>query len=316
MESQAQAPQVAPQANQAEPPQPQKEVIQPQKEITSGEQAKAKEAIDKLKKEPAKDAERFEIKVNGKVKSVTRDELIRMAQLSEAANERFNSAAQKEKMAQKIIEGAKKNPIEALMDPALGLTKEQVRSAMEEWYTREFIEPTTLTEEQRRLKQLEIENARYKEVEAQEKARLEKEAQEKEAQAYVETFQKQIIEAIEEHKLPKTKSSVRKIAFYMRQAMEQGFEAPMELVVQRVREDRKMEDEEIKDYTYEDIIDRFGKDFVKKIIAEDLKRIREKRDAESGAKFGEREPEPRGKKDSRISMREAAQRLKAMRTGR
>ncbi len=310
MSEQGQA--VAPQSNANEAP--------TQNETVKAEptQAKANETKETTTKQEAKapqaQAEKYEIKVNGKVKQVTKDELIRLAQLSEAATDKFETAAQKEKRIQSILSKAKTNPMEALMDPDLGLTKEQIRGFVEDWYNREFIEPDTLTPEQKRLKELERENAQFKKIqqEAEEKAKQEAEA--KAEAEYTQVFQQEIIDAIEANKLPKTKSTVKKIAFYKRQALLNGWEAPMELICEKVRSDIKSEDSEVESYTYDDFVNRFGEKLIKKLISEDLKRIREKREGASKS-FSNDELKPSSKKSDKVSMRDAAKKLKEMAFG-
>lgn len=285
----------------------------------TGHEAKLPVAPDATEhKETAKPkaTEKYEIKVNGKTKLVGRDELIRLAQISEAATERFESASQKERKAQQIIDQARQNPMAALLDPALGLSKEQVRASMEEWYNREFIEPELLTEDQRKYKALSEENAMYRKLQQEEMKRTQQAANEKAEAEYTEHFQKQIIDAMEQYKLPKTKSSVKRIAFYMRQALANGWEAPMDLIIQRVKEDRRTEDDEINEYSYEDIVDRFGEEFVKKVIAENLKRLRDKRAATGGSSISSKALEPSFRDPNKITMREAGLRLKAMRQGK
>lgn len=259
---------------------------------------------------------KYEIKVNGKSRWVSRDELIKLAQLSESANERFESAVQKERRVQEILRTAKSNPIQALQDPELGLTKEQIRAAVEDWYHREYVEPETLTPEQKRLRDLERENAIFKKMQEEQRLLAEKEAQERAEAEYAEHFQKQIIDAMDANRLPKTKSMVKRIAFYMRQSLANGWEAPMDLIIQKVKDDRRNEDAEINEYGYDDIVDRFGEEFVDRLMAEKVKRLKEKRALSGAQSFGGKTPEPSESKRDTISMSEAARRLKALRQGR
>lgn len=266
-------------------------------------------------KAPAAQEERHEIKWNGKTKSVTTSELKRLAQLGETATERFETAAQKEKRADAIIKKAPENPIEALID--LGLTEEQIRDKMEAWYNKKFIEPETLTAEQRKIKEYEERLSKYEAEEKKKADAARREADQKADAEHTEHFQKQIIDAMEANKLPKTKTMVKKIAFYMRQSLANGWEAPMELIIQKVKEDRKNEDSEINEYSYDDIVDRFGEDFIKKVIAENLKRLRDKRSASGGASFSSKPVEPRQKdKGEYRSMDEVNRRLREMRLGK
>jgi hypothetical protein len=269
-------------------------------------------------KAPAPPVETFEVKVNGKVRKMTRDELIRSAQLAEAAHERFEQAAQKERQAQQIIERAKKNPIEALRDPALGLSQEQIREAVEAWYAKEFIEPETLTEEQRKLKAYEEELKRYKDQEAEAEKRRLAEEEEKLTAHQRETLQKQIIDALEANHLPRNKFTVSRIAFYMRQAALKGFEAPMDLIVSQVRKERSdlISDLAQSTSSYEQMVETFGEDFINRIRQEDLKRLREGRLKASGGAFvTEQGDSSEHSSREKIDMSEVQARLRKMRQG-
>lgn len=228
--------------------------------------------------EPAKAPELFEIKVNGKTQRLTRDELIARAQLSESATSRFEEAAQARKQVEKIISTARSNPIEALMDPALGLSKDQIRDAFEKWYAQEYIDPETLTPEQLRLRDSEAELKAYKDREREAKEKAEQEEQEKLTHQQTENLQKTIVEAMESSGLPKTKFFVSRMAFYMRQNLLNGWEAPTSVIVAQVRKERQ---EIMSDLTEssdpETLIALLGDGVVNKIRQHDLKKLREKR---------------------------------------
>lgn len=222
--------------------------------------------------------ELFEIKVNGKTQRLTRDELIARAQLSESATSRFEEAAQARKQVEKIISTARSNPIEALMDPALGLSKDQIRDAFEKWYAQEYIDPETLTPEQLRLRDAEAKLKAYETAESESKAKKEAEEQEQLTARETENLQKTIVEAMESSGLPKTKFFVSRMAFYMRQNLLNGWEAPTSVIVAQVRKERQ---EIMSDLTEssdpETLIALLGDGVVNKIRQHDLKKLREKR---------------------------------------
>ena len=220
-------------------------------------------------------SETFEVKVNGQSKRLSRDELIKQAQLGYSAHERFEQAAQQKKQVEGIIGRFKTNPIDALMDPALGLSKDQIRTAMEAWYTREFIEPEQMTPEQ-----LELRNAREKlrAYEEAEQAKVkEKEAAEFEAMTAREreSVQTQITDALDKSGLPKTKFIVARMAFYMHKNLTNGWDAPMEVIIDQVKKERQsMLSDLTESSDAEALINYLGKDFVNKIRKHDLARIR------------------------------------------
>lgn len=226
---------------------------------------------------PTTSAETYEIKVNGQTKRVGRDELIKQAQLGYSANERFEQAAQQKKQMESVV-GRFKDPnqmIDALMDPSLGLTKDQVRSAMEAWYTKEFIEPEQMTPEQ-----LELRNARekLKKYEETEKAK-QKELQDAEFETLTskerESLQTQITTALDESGLPKTKFIVARMAFYMHKNLSNGWDAPMDVIIDQVKKERQsMLSDLTESSDAEALISYLGKDFVNKIRKYDLAQLR------------------------------------------
>lgn len=188
-------------------------------------------------KTPPAPAKVWEVKINGKVQKVSEQELLSMASMGGAANEKFNEAAKLRKQAEQAL-GRVKDPkqmIAALQDPALGLTKDQIREAFEEWYAKEYIEPEKLTPEQRKLKEAEERIKRFEDAERERNEANQKSQEESMTAQAREAIQNQIVEAIEQHGLPNNKFTIRRIAHWMRQNHANGFNAPTEILVNQVR---------------------------------------------------------------------------------
>lgn len=260
--------------------------------------------------------EMFEVKVNGRTVKMTRQEVLDSASMSHAANDKFNEAKKQRSEVDRIISSAKKNPIEALMDPALGLTKDQVRDAFEKWYAKEFIEPDTLNADQKQLRAAEERLRKYEEKEKENKQKEETDAQEKMTTQQREYLQGQIIEALDKSNLPKTPQTVSRIAFYMRQNLMNGWDAPMDMIVRQVQKERQESfRSEAQASTVEQVIDLLGEDFVNKIRKHDLEQLRKKRElppVDSSAQQRRSDSN-----DSvRISSAEVNRRLRDMRLGK
>lgn len=254
--------------------------------------------------------ELFEVKVNGKILKMTRDEVISHASMSHAAQSKFEEATRTRKQVERIINTAKSNPIEALMDPSLGLTKEQVRDAFERWYTQEFIEPETLTPEQRKHKENEARLKKYEEQEAQTKRRDEQERQNKETSQQREYLQGVIIDAMEKSGLPKTKFFAERMAFYMRANLRNGWDAPMDFIVSQVKKEHRERLSGItEDSSAEQLIDMLGESIINKIRLHDLKQLRSRRQSQpnQGSGLGSLSP------SDKISSSEVTRRLREMR---
>lgn len=227
---------------------------------------------------PQASTEKYEVKVNGKTMQLSREELIRQAQLGYSANERFDSASKQTKAIEAIVGKFKTNPMEALLDPKLGLSKDQVRAAMEEWYTREFIEPEQMTPEQLRLRNAE---AKIKQYEDDERTKVAKEA-EAQMEALTskerESVQTQITSALDASGLPKTKFIVSRMAFYMHKNIQSGWDAPMEVIIDQVKNEQRSMLSNLTESSDADALSALlGDGFINKLRKHDLMRLRQRR---------------------------------------
>lgn len=259
-------------------------------------------------------SELYEVKVNGKVVKMTRDEVISHASMSHAAQSKFEEAAKTRKQVEKIISTAKSNPIQALMDPSLGLTKDQIRDAFEKWYTAEYIEPETLSPDQRKMKELEQKLRKYEQDEQEKLLRSQQEQEEQLTNKQREYLQNQIIEAMDKSGLPKTKFLAGRMAFYMRENLKNGWEAPIEMIVSQVKKERQaMMSDLVSHSEGESLIQMLGDEVVNKIRQHDLKQLRSKRQGiPTSMGYGNSQPN----RDEKISSTEVARRLREMRSGR
>jgi hypothetical protein len=226
--------------------------------------------------------ELYDVKVNGKVVKMTRQELIDNASMVHAANSRFEEAARLKKDNERFRDTAKKDMMAALQDPSLGLTKEQIRDEFEKWYTREFIEPEKLSPDQRRARELEAKLKKYEQQE-QEKLKAQQDQEQLElTNKQREYLQGQIIDALERSGLPKTKLIASRMAFYMRENMLRGWEAPIDVIVKQVKQERQsLMSGEVGGLEGQDLVSYLGDDVVNKIRKWDLQRLRDQRSAKS-----------------------------------
>ncbi len=261
--------------------------------------------------------EMWDVKVNGKMVKMTRQEALDNASMSYAANDKFNEAAKLRKQVDSILSKAKSNPIEALMDPSLGLTKDQIRAAFEKWYTDEYIEPETLNADQKKAREYEI---RLKKYEDQEKLAKEKAAQDEEERLTSQQrdyLQGQIIEAMEASGLPKTKFFVSRMAFYMRQNALNGWDAPINLIVKQVQNERQSMMGDMSDgATPEQLVALLGESASQKINSYYLKQLRDKRGQFAPAATNNPRAGTGPLSGEKISSSEVTRRLRDMRMGK
>lgn len=266
------------------------------------------------KPQSSQPSETFDVKVNGRTIKMTRQELIDHASMSHAAQSKFEEAATIRKQVDKIVKTAKSNPIEALMDPALGLTKDQIRDAFETWYSKEYIEPESLTAEQRKLKEYEERIKKFEDGEKEKKQREEQDAHEKLTTQQREYLQNQIVEALESSGLPRTKFFASRMAFYMRQNMLNGWEAPIGVIVKQVKAERQgMMSDLVQSSDAKTLIGLLGDEIINKIRKHDLEELRNRRQAQAPS-FGSRPNVP--DTNEKISSSEVNRRLREMRSGK
>ncbi len=238
------------------------------------------QAPDPQSKEPAPGGDKvppkmFEVTIDGKKMSLTEQQLIAYASKGHVADKKFQEASEMKKSADKIKQRALKDPMGAIID--LGVSEDQLREAMESYYNRKYIEPETLTPEQRELTRFR-EEAKQREEEAKlAKEKEEQDSIEKMTTQHREVFQKQIISALEASGLPKTPFFAARMAFHMQENLRNGWEAPQELIVEQVKQEHNSIFKQIVDLPAEDAIKVLGDDFVNKIRMHDLQKLRESR---------------------------------------
>lgn len=267
--------------------------------------------------------EMWDVKVNGKIVKMTRQEALDSASMAHAANDRFNEAKKMRGDVDKIIQNAKTNPIAALMDPAIGLTRDEVRVALEKWYDQEFIQPDTLTPEQKRIKELEAKNKKYEDDELAKKTKDEETEHERAVAQHRTDLQQQIVETMEKSGLPKTKFLASRIAFYMRQNAQNKYDAPMEMIIKQVKAERSAELSDLgATATAPELIAMLGDAVINKIRQHDLEQLRLSRNRPAvttdapinnrrGAGTG-----PMGGRPERPTMADVNRNLRAMREGK
>lgn len=249
---------------------------------------KAIKAAPPPKPEAPAAPEIFEHKVNGQIRRYTREQLLAKASLGEAATERFEEASRMAKKAQARDEAIKKDFLTALQDPELGLSRDQIRARFESWYKEEFIDPETLSPEQRELNELKKYKSQVEEERKSQAELTQKTEHEKAVDAARESLQHEIIKTLDSSNLPKNRFTVARLAYWQKQNLDRGYDAPPEVLIQQVKEERSgIIRADLKEATIEQIQDTLGEDFeafITKVRKYDLARLQ--------TKFGEK-PEPR-----------------------
>lgn len=212
------------------------------------------------------------LKVNGKAREIQDyNDLKRLAQLGLAANEKFQQASEKIKQAEAIVELLQTNPEKAL--EKLGFDVRQ----MAEEYLKNELQREVLTEEQRKLLDMERKLAEY-EAEKKQKEEEEKANRINELQRHYEAeLSDKIIKAIETYKLPRSERTISRIAEKLYVALENGYEIDPLDIAPLVKQEI---DEELRGMygtlDVEAMLSILGEDNLKKIREHELKRVKAK----------------------------------------
>jgi hypothetical protein len=223
---------------------------------------------------------RWKVKVDGTEEELSEAELLEHARLGRAAFKRMHEAAEIKKRAMQALERLKdpNKLFEVLTDPGLGLSEEQIRQAFEEWYAEKVIEPSKLTEEQRRIRELEALLAEQERKAQQEAERQEAQRRAQLAQHYEQKFQEEIIKAIEDGGLPADPKTVSRIAYYMTENIRQNLGLPMSAIVERVKKDYQTELRTfVGAFEPEKLVRFIGEDMAKNLAAYYAKELRKRK---------------------------------------
>jgi hypothetical protein len=216
---------------------------------------------------------RYKVKVNGEELEVTEQELIQGYQTRRAADEKFREAAMARKQAEEFINLLKKDPIKVLSHPGLGI---DFRKLAEE-YLYSQLEEELMDPKDRELK-------KYKAmIEEQERIKAEQEQAEREAQIerlkaqYSQDYVKDITAALQDTGLPKNEFTVKRIAFYMAEALKRGYNLTARQVAPLVKEDYIKEQKALYSSLDGDLlIQLLGEDLVNKVRKYDVSKVKAK----------------------------------------
>lgn len=237
---------------------------------------------------PAETAKRlFKVKIDNNELEVDEDELVRGYQMTKAAQKRFQEAAQMNKRAEEFIKLLKQDPKKVLSHPDIGVDLKEFAVN----YLTELQAEESLTPEQKRQRELEQRLAQFEE----EKARREQEEHqrqiEEQAAKYAEDYQKQFTEVLSTSGLPKTEYTVARLAYYMQQAIQAGYdEITPKDVVGLVKSDYLNDIKSMFSASNEDILlDLLGDELTNKTVKAHMKRMKGKGSIERNPKVVDRQ---------------------------
>lgn len=228
--------------------------------------AAVKEEIRKLK-----------LKVNGREMEMDEPEVIRRAQLSSAADEKFQQASEMRKEAEQFFELLRTNPKEILLHPEIA-KQINFRALAEEYLggelTREMMDPKDLElQDLREFKRKQDEDRTNAETATKSKAQQEEMFQHQQRAA--KQIDQQLTEVLAKADLPKDPEVVKRVAELMYQAGQKGYELDAQTAVDIVRERSQNYLQTLTSKLEgESLVKFLGSDLVKKIRKHDLAQLK------------------------------------------
>lgn len=215
--------------------------------------------------------ELFEIKVDGQIIKMTKDELLKEAQKSRAAGKRMQEAAKEKQDALRLIELAKKDPFALLKQLQPEMNEKDLLSKR----LAALMEDELLTPQERQHRQDMLELQRYRQSMKDQEEQKQQEELNKLAAEQQQVLDKEIAEAISTVGLPKTKAAVKRVAEYMLDAIEAGLNVPVAKIAAQVKQDLQDEMMELLNQSDEDAFEQLlGKDLLTKAQKASLKQVK------------------------------------------
>lgn len=259
--------------------------------------------------QPETPAERkFRLKVNGQEKEFTEAEVLKRAQLAEAAQEKFQKAAHLEKLEKAIQQGDRKAIQKLLGDDRFH------NFAVE--YLSERLEEEEMSPKERELRARERQLAEHEE-------RIKSEQAEKQAQAmqqledhFAQKFDQEFSAAMKQLKLPPTPKAVARMAELMKQNLEMGLDLPATSIAQLVKEELTT--------TVKSIMDGLDDDSLAALLGEQVEEKLRKRSmaklknplGTNRAAAATKAEAPRSTSQKRLSKEEFRERMELIKAGK
>lgn len=236
------------------------------------------ELVQSEQQTPATLKKKFKIKVDGQeleeeLDLNDEDTIRRHLQMSKAAQKRMQEAAKERQKAERFIRQLKEDPISVLTNPDLGVNFRDIA----EQYLAQQLEAEIMSPEQRKVMEAER-IIREKEEQTRKTREAEEQAQLEQLQEhYAQDYQKKITQALSESGLPKTRNTVKKMAYFLHQNVKFGLDLTPKDLAAMVKEDYIRDIQDLFGSTDGDtLLGILGDDISNKIRKSDLNRIKTK----------------------------------------
>lgn len=226
-------------------------------------------------KEEVAEIKKLKLKINGQEQEFDESEIVKKVQMGESAYKKFEEAAAERKKVEAFKKGLKSNFVDTInkMGPELGMKPAEIRQMVED-YLVDQIKQESMTPQDRQRYEMEQELKALKEKEAltqqQEEAKQLMQLQEK----YAEEYDRNFTESLKKMNIPKTPFTVARMATYMSQALENGYDLDPMDAAKLVHEDYKNDIKStFADMDGEQILALIGESNAKKIRSHDVSKL-------------------------------------------
>ena len=217
----------------------------------------------------------YTVNVSGRKEEVTVEDLMKNYQTMRASNDKFQSAAAKEKETQKLVEDLAKDPIAAMAEA--GYTPQEIKDYIY-GQAEQYLNRAEETEEQKELRELKEykEQSEARKLEAEEKTKAT--AAQTELDATSAEVEAEYVAALEASNIPSDSNAIRGIAQIQLNGLNNGYDIPIEEAAQIYDEERREYINSMFDNMDTDkILGYLGKDRMKEVRSKDLEKIKTKK---------------------------------------
>jgi len=266
-------------------------------------------AADSSPKAETPAEKRYRLKVNGQEREFSEAEVLRRAQIAEAAQERFQKAAHLEKLEQAIQQGDRRAIQKLLGD-------ERFHNFAVDYFNERLAEEE-MSPKERELKRREQQLMEHEErMKAEEEERRSTVMQQLEDH-YAQKFDQEFSDAMQQLKLPRTPKAVARMAELMKQNLEMGLELPAASIAQLVKEELTTTVKSIMDgLDDESLAALLGEQVEEKLRKRSMAKLKSPVSNNRAAGMQQKQSDsPRSKVDTRLSKDEFKARMEAIKRG-
>lgn len=242
------------------------------KEPAKKEVAKAADKVGAEEVEGSK-GELFTLKIDGEEVQMSKEEVVKMAQLGKVGQKRMQEYANYKKKVDSFLETLTNDPLSVLNDPDLKLTKEK-RIELANKILSEQLEEESLSPAEKELREAKAELQAIRDAQKKEKEDRERQENEEHVSKFQEELQTQVQEAIEKTGLKRDARTLHKLSEVLLLAHDRNLKiTPMqaaELVREEFKDDTRyyatqLSDEQLEELLGDETVTRLRKHSLKKL---------------------------------------------------